>query len=69
MGVEGVIVDLVPEITEALSHYNISPAKKSDENDILFKEEEAQMQVKAKPQFSQHELSFLLKLIPELVKN
>lgn len=58
MGVEGVIVDLVQEITEAVSEFR-NPTKEGEE----------EMQVKTKPQFSQHELSFLLKLIPELIQS
>lgn len=68
MGVEGVIVDLVKEITEAVSDYITTPAKDVGENN-LFEEEEKDMQVKTRPQFSQLELSFLLKLIPELIRN
>lgn len=66
MGVEGVIVDLVQEITEAVSDY-LSPAKEDEEDKIVT--EKDIMQVKTKPQFSQLELSFLLKLIPELISH
>lgn len=64
MGVEGVIVDLVKEITEAVSDL-MKPSKEGDEESLT--EGVGQMQVKSKPQFSQRELSFLLKLIPELI--
>ncbi|GFY87142.1 PLC-like phosphodiesterases superfamily protein [Actinidia rufa] len=66
MGVEGVIVDLVQEITEAVS-YMIKPSMEEGEEEVLV-EGEGQIQVKAKPQFSERELSFLLKLIPELMQ-
>ncbi|KAJ4729513.1 Glycerophosphodiester phosphodiesterase [Melia azedarach] len=64
MGVDGVIVDLVPEITEAVSDL-IKPAKVDEEENL----KGGDKQVKAKPQFSQKELSFLLKLIPELIQH
>ncbi|KAH7850826.1 hypothetical protein Vadar_003464 [Vaccinium darrowii] len=57
MGIEGVIVDLVQEIAEAVSEM-IKPLK----------EKEEQIQVKAKPHFTEKELSFLFKLIPELIQ-
>lgn len=56
MGIDGVIVDLVQEITDAVSAM------------IKSSTGEAEEEMKAKPQFSQRELSFLLKLIPELVQ-
>ncbi|KAJ6860407.1 glycerophosphodiester phosphodiesterase GDPD1 [Populus alba x Populus x berolinensis] len=59
MGIDGVIVDLVQEITEAVSDL-IEPSKMG--------EGDGEMEVKSKPQFSQMELSFLLKLIPELIQ-
>ncbi|ONK77854.1 uncharacterized protein A4U43_C02F11430 [Asparagus officinalis] len=51
MGVNGVIVDLVEEITEAVSDF-------MNENGEGIEE--------SRPKFSQRELAFLLKLIPEL---
>ncbi|URE48465.1 Glycerophosphoryl diester phosphodiesterase family [Musa troglodytarum] len=59
MGVNGVIVDLVQEITEAVSEF-ISP----DAEDAV----EAKVKAASRPKFSQHELSFLLRLIPQLVQ-
>ncbi|XP_065866446.1 glycerophosphodiester phosphodiesterase GDPD1, chloroplastic-like [Euphorbia lathyris] len=47
MGIDGVIVDLVKEITEAVSDINI---------------------IKSNPHFSDKELSFLFKLIPQLIQ-
>lgn len=64
MGIEGVIVDLVQEITEAVSEM-IKPLKEQGGEEIL-KEREEQIRAKAKPQFMENELSFLLKLVPEL---
>ncbi|KAJ8751987.1 hypothetical protein K2173_000733 [Erythroxylum novogranatense] len=61
MGIDGVIVDFVEEITEAVSDM-LKPSKACDE------EENGQMELKAKPCFSEKELSFLLKLIPELIR-
>ncbi|CAL5433664.1 unnamed protein product [Camellia sinensis] len=65
MGVEGVIVDLVEEITEAVS-VMFKPSSEGEGKVLL--EGEDQIQVKANPQFSQRELSFLLKPIPELIQ-
>ncbi|KAG5534675.1 hypothetical protein RHGRI_022714 [Rhododendron griersonianum] len=64
MGIEGVIVDLVQEITEAVSEM-IKPLKEQGGEEILMEREE-QIRAKAKPQFMENELSFLLKLVPEL---
>lgn len=54
MGVNGVIVDLVEEITEAVSDFTSADVGEG--------------QQERRPKFSQRELSFLLKLIPELVQ-
>lgn len=51
MGVEGVIVDLVKEMSDVVSDM-IKPSKGDESN----------------PQFSEKELSFLLKLIPQLIQ-
>ncbi|KAG6651379.1 hypothetical protein CIPAW_06G106700 [Carya illinoinensis] len=65
MAVDGVIVDSVQEITEAISEC-FKPAKDSEE-DGLFGEEK-QMQVKTEPgTFLQQEFSLLLKHVPELI--
>lgn len=67
VGVEGVIVDFVKEITEAISDY-IKPAKDYDEDSLFV--EEAEKQVTTMPRFTQHELSLLLlKISPELIKS
>ncbi|KAA8548266.1 hypothetical protein F0562_004473 [Nyssa sinensis] len=65
MGVEGVIVDLVQEITEAVAKM-IKPTNEGKGERLL--EGMEQIEVETKPQFSQRELSFLLKLIPELIQ-
>ncbi|MBA0682685.1 hypothetical protein Goari_024381 [Gossypium aridum] len=64
MGVEGVIVDLVKEISESVS--DLTHAKEGEEKS-MYGEEDGKKEGKAKPQFSKDELSFLLKLIPELM--
>ncbi|XP_028780249.1 glycerophosphodiester phosphodiesterase GDPD1, chloroplastic [Neltuma alba] len=64
MGIEGVIVDLVQEITQAVSDM-IKPSKVAEEEGITSEEKR---KVDSKPQFSQQELTFLLKLIPELIR-
>ncbi|XP_008790725.3 glycerophosphodiester phosphodiesterase GDPD1, chloroplastic [Phoenix dactylifera] len=62
MGINGVIVDLVEEITEAVSDFN-RPATERDESLCDPKGEEVR-----RPKFSQQELTFLLNLIPELMQ-
>ncbi|CAG7891040.1 hypothetical protein IGI04_004243 [Brassica rapa subsp. trilocularis] len=56
MGIEGVIVDHVEEMTEAVREM-MKPSNR-DAHDT-----------KPKPNFSERELSFLLKLIPELIQH
>ncbi|KAI9177974.1 hypothetical protein LWI28_021293 [Acer negundo] len=67
MGIDGVIVDLVQEITEAVSDMIMMKPSKVEEEERL--EGDGKMEVKAKPQFSEREISFLLKLIPELLQH
>ncbi|KAL0450829.1 UNVERIFIED_CONTAM: Glycerophosphodiester phosphodiesterase GDPD1, chloroplastic [Sesamum latifolium] len=67
MGVDGVIVDLVKEIAEAVSKMVRPPCGEGEEEE---EEEEIVMEGKgSRPKFSQRELAFLLKLIPELVQH
>lgn len=61
MGIDGVIVDLVKEITKAVSDMIKAP--------MVEVEEETAEETKSKPQFSEKEISFLLKLIPELIQH
>lgn len=72
MGVEGVIVDLVEEITEAMAEMMIKPKEeeegKKEEEEGNEGEGKVQVQMDRKPKFSERELSFLLKLIPELIE-
>ncbi|MQL77925.1 hypothetical protein Taro_010341 [Colocasia esculenta] len=67
MGIDGVIVDLVQEITEVVSDFS-RPAV--DAGDGICEREGNREQAKqssSKPTFSQGELSFLLRLVPESV--
>ncbi|CAA0813159.1 Glycerophosphodiester phosphodiesterase GDPD1-chloroplastic [Striga hermonthica] len=64
MGVDGVIVDFVQDITEAFTKM-LKPCEEGVEKEILFGKVEV---MGRKPQFSQNELAFLLKLIPELIQ-
>ncbi|KAL6899112.1 hypothetical protein ACP4OV_005770 [Aristida adscensionis] len=64
MGVNGVIVDLVPEITEAVSELIAVPEPESEAENLG----EQAVRGVATPNFSQREISFLLRLIPELVQ-
>ncbi|CAN6272811.1 unnamed protein product [Urochloa humidicola] len=65
MGVNGVIVDLVPEITEAVSELIALP-EPDPEVENLSNNQAAKDATT--PNFSQREISFLLRLIPELVQ-
>ncbi|KAL6202815.1 hypothetical protein ACLB2K_026520 [Fragaria x ananassa] len=60
-GIEGVIVDFVEDITEAVCDM-MKPLEATEED------EEEKLQLESKLHLSQRELSFLLKLIPELVQ-
>eukprot|EP00268_Persea_americana_P052701 TRINITY_DN5915_c0_g1_i10.p1 TRINITY_DN5915_c0_g1~~TRINITY_DN5915_c0_g1_i10.p1 ORF type:complete len:196 (-),score=40.02 TRINITY_DN5915_c0_g1_i10:1363-1950(-) len=66
MGINGVIVDLVKEITEAVSDFT-KPAEEG-EGSLHIREGEGQMAAFTRPNFSQREPSFLLKLIPQLIQ-
>lgn len=69
MGIEGVIVDLVQEITEAVTEMIKKPSKAiGEEEESLISEVDMVVEAKTKPQFSPRELSFLLKLISELIQ-
>nr|AFK48833.1 unknown [Medicago truncatula] len=61
MGIDGVIVDFVQEITEAVADM-MKPAKIGEEEGLT-----EGIGKNSKPQFSQQELSFLYKLIPQLL--
>ncbi|KAG4927385.1 hypothetical protein JHK85_053871 [Glycine max] len=65
MGINGVIVDLVQEITEAVADM-IKPTKGGEGEGLA--EGCGKVQGNSKPQFSQQELSFLFKLIPQLLQ-
>ncbi|KAF5748674.1 hypothetical protein HS088_TW04G00632 [Tripterygium wilfordii] len=62
MGIDGVICDLVKEITEAVADM-IPQSSNLGEGESLSNREG-----KTRPQFSDKELSFLFKLIPELIQ-
>ncbi|XP_068667483.1 glycerophosphodiester phosphodiesterase GDPD1, chloroplastic-like [Aristolochia californica] len=61
MGVDGVIVDLVKEISEAV----LELIKPGEEGEECLQGSEIEL---IKPKFSKKELSFLLKLIPEFIQ-
>ncbi|KAF3323604.1 glycerophosphodiester phosphodiesterase gde1-like protein [Carex littledalei] len=63
LGINGVIVDLVQEITESLAEFITH--KTEEENG---EENGKAKEVINRPNFSQKEISFLLRLIPELVQ-
>ena len=68
MGIDGVIVDLVQEITEAVADMIKPTNNVGGSEEGLAEEGMGKLQVNAKPKFSQEELSFLLKLIPQLIQ-
>ncbi|XP_021745649.1 glycerophosphodiester phosphodiesterase GDPD1, chloroplastic-like isoform X1 [Chenopodium quinoa] len=69
MGVEGVIVDCVQEIKEAVSDFSETSAEETDEENSLINGKDMEEKRERSPvKFSDRELSFLLKLIPELVQ-
>ncbi|PIA41942.1 hypothetical protein AQUCO_02100052v1 [Aquilegia coerulea] len=65
MGVDGVIVDFVKEIVEVVT--DITKPITDNENEYV-SVEKGEKEVIRRPKFSQHELSFLLKLIPNLIQ-
>ena len=67
MGIDGVIVDLVQEITEAVSEM-MQPSTVAGDVEGLTEGSGKEQQLNSKPQFSQQELAFLLKLIPQLLQ-
>jgi len=74
MGVDGIIVDLMREIAEAVSTFTVTAAVhesgSQDGGGIVVGErmEMAAGAVAGTPSFSPREMSFLLRLIPELVQ-
>lgn len=64
MGVNGVIVDLVPEITDAVSELIALPEPDLEVDNLS----NQAVRGATTPNFSQREISFLLRLIPELVQ-
>jgi len=64
MGVNGVIVDLVPEITDAVSELIALPEPDVEVDNLSNQAARGD----TTPNFSQREISFLLRLIPELVQ-
>ncbi|KAJ6393210.1 hypothetical protein OIU77_022644 [Salix suchowensis] len=66
MGIEGVIADLVHEITEAVSHFRDSAI---DCEELGMFVEEGEIQVKTRHRFSSEELSLLPKLISEFIQS
>jgi hypothetical protein len=73
LGVDGVIVDLVREIAEAVSAFSAltaqDPSSQGCLEDLVERSETAAEATPAgTPSFSPREMSFLLRLIPELVQ-
>ncbi|KAK1617038.1 hypothetical protein QYE76_022555 [Lolium multiflorum] len=65
MGVNGVIVDLVPEITKAISDLIATPQTDMEIEDLSSK---VMKDATSTPNFTHREISFLLRLMPELVQ-
>lgn len=71
MGVDGVIVDLVKEIAGAVSEFAaavVAPEPGHGDGQVGMLELDRAAPAKRTPHFSQPEISFLLRLIPELVQ-
>jgi glycerophosphodiester phosphodiesterase len=68
MGIEGVIVDLVQEITTSVTDMISKPQIVDHVEEEKNVSSEAKEEVKSKLQFSQDEMTFLLKLIPKLIE-
>ncbi|GJN03110.1 hypothetical protein PR202_ga20519 [Eleusine coracana subsp. coracana] len=66
LGVDGVIVDLVREIAEAVSAF--TAARDSGSENAGGKGDDNKLEKAGAPSFSHREISLLLKLIPELVQ-
>lgn len=67
MGVEGVIVDMVMEISEALANIEVRNEGNDEENDerksaIMFGEQRKKVRI------SKDEISFLTKFVPKLLQ-
>ncbi|KAF3786275.1 Glycerophosphodiester phosphodiesterase [Nymphaea thermarum] len=70
MDVDGVIVDFVGEIAESVSQFG-KPAGEESQGAVAGEEEgmaQSQGKLASHPKFSQGDLSFLLKLIPNLIQ-
>lgn len=59
MGIDGVIVDFVEEITESVTLMMIRPPSAASKDDVAI----------ARPEFSQKEIDFLLKLLSQLIQH
>ncbi|KAK1682784.1 hypothetical protein QYE76_043632 [Lolium multiflorum] len=71
MGVDGVIVDLVKEITHAVAEFcaAVAPEPGQENTEVgRFELLDMAAPVQMTPHFSQREISFLLRLIPELAQ-
>uniref|UniRef100_A0ACD5UA35 Uncharacterized protein n=1 Tax=Avena sativa TaxID=4498 RepID=A0ACD5UA35_AVESA len=70
MGLDGVIVDLVQEITDAVSEFAavVAPVAGHEDGQVGRMELDRAAPAKTTPYFSPREISFLLRLIPELVQ-
>ncbi|CAN6270415.1 unnamed protein product [Urochloa humidicola] len=68
MGVDGVIVDLVREIAEVASAFSAAAADREPGSEACGEAERSETAAGTTPSFSPREMSFLLRLIPELVQ-
>lgn len=65
MGIEGVIVDFVEEITESVTLMMIRPSSSSSSS-LPSKDDDVAI---TRPEFSQKEIDFLLKLLSQLIQH
>ncbi|KAJ8439108.1 hypothetical protein Cgig2_027034 [Carnegiea gigantea] len=68
MGIEGVIVDFVQEIKEAVSDFTRPSNEEAEEENSSHGEGKGEKRGRVAVKFSDNELSFILKLIPELIQ-
>lgn len=75
IGIDGVIVDFVPEIVQSVADFTggssdlNGPADLQDDGPQITSTDSLRPPSYSPPKFSAHELSFILKLIPQLIRN
>ncbi|KAG7548749.1 Glycerophosphodiester phosphodiesterase domain [Arabidopsis suecica] len=68
MGIDGVIVDFVEEIIQSTTHMMIRPPPSSSSSPLPSPSKDDDLAI-TRPEFSQKEISFLLKLLSQLIQH